>query len=59
VAGDSCRGQARRHPVASFFVLAYAITWLAWLPAVAGYRGGLNQPLSMIGQLGPVLAALA
>ncbi|MFN8070453.1 MAG: lysostaphin resistance A-like protein [Mycobacterium sp.] len=24
----------RRHPLASFFVLAYAVTWLLWAPAV-------------------------
>lgn len=52
------RKWAKRHPAASFFVLAYAISWIAWLPAVAGYRGSLNQPLSMIAQFGPALAAL-
>jgi CAAX protease family protein len=56
--GDDTLGWTKRHPVASFFVLAYTITWLAWLPAVACYRGGLNQPLSIIAQFGPTLAVL-
>jgi hypothetical protein len=52
------RGWVKRHPVASFFVLAYAITWLAWLPAMMGYRGDLGEVRSMIAQFGPALAAL-
>jgi len=36
------RGSAKRHPLASFLVLAYAITWLAWLPDILGYRGYLG-----------------
>jgi hypothetical protein len=36
------RGSAKRHPLASFFVLSYAITWLAWLPDILGYRGYLG-----------------
>jgi uncharacterized protein len=48
----------RRHPVASFFVLAYAITWLAWLPNILGYQGELGQVLMMIAQFGPAIAAL-
>src|SRR5215212_11231789 len=47
-----------RYSVASFFVLAYAITWLAWLPAILGYRGALGQVLMMIAQFGPAMAAL-
>jgi membrane protease YdiL (CAAX protease family) len=47
-----------RHPVASFFVLAYAITWLAWLPDILGYQDDLGQVLTMIAQFGPALAAL-
>jgi hypothetical protein len=31
------RGWVKRHPVASFFVLAYAISWLASIPAALGY----------------------
>ena len=52
------RGRIERHPVAAFFVLAYATSWLAWTPAMLGYRGDLNQSLSMIAQFGPSLAAL-
>ena len=55
---DGIRSWVRRHRVASFFVLAYALTWLAWLPAVLGYGGNLNQVLSLIAQFGPALAAL-
>lgn len=52
------QGWARLHPVASFFILAYAITWLAWLPAILGYRGNFGPAFTMIAQFGPALAAL-
>jgi uncharacterized protein len=55
--GEIC-GLVKRHPVASFFVLTYTISWLAWLPATLGYRGGADTALSMIAQFGPALAAL-
>jgi hypothetical protein len=58
VARSDIRGWVKRHPVAMFFLLAYAVSWLAWLPAMLGYRGDLNQVLSMIAQFGPAVAAL-
>jgi membrane protease YdiL (CAAX protease family) len=48
----------RRHPIVAFFGLAYASSWLAWLPAVVGYRGALDLPLALIAQFGPALAGL-
>lgn len=29
------RGWVQRHPMAAFFILAYALTWLIWIPAAA------------------------
>ena len=57
MARSDFRGLVKRHPVASFFVLTYTISWLAWLPAILGYRGGADTALSMIAQFGPALAA--
>ncbi|MFC7096400.1 CPBP family intramembrane glutamic endopeptidase [Halobaculum marinum] len=56
------RQQVRRlidgHPVAVFFALAYAISWLAWLGPILG----LSEPIStlgfVVGGFGPALAAL-
>jgi membrane protease YdiL (CAAX protease family) len=63
----------RRHPVVSFFVLAYGMSWLAWLPYVLATNTGLGVlPLripALLGStqitgmlpgayLGPITAAL-
>ncbi|MGB3635449.1 MAG: CPBP family intramembrane glutamic endopeptidase [Rubrobacteraceae bacterium] len=52
------RGWVKGHPIISFFILAYTITWLAFSPAILGYEGGLGQLFFMIAQFGPALAAL-
>ena len=58
MARNDVRSWVERRQVVSFFVLTYALTWLAWLPAVLGYGGDLNQILSLIAQFGPAVAAL-
>jgi membrane protease YdiL (CAAX protease family) len=48
-----------RHPVASFFVIAYAISWGIWSPLVVGGwgRDGMADVLMLAGGFGPPLAA--
>lgn len=48
------QGWVRRHPVAGFFILAYTLSWLAWLPAIL-FGGG--QALLVPGAFGPAVAA--
>jgi len=51
----------RRHPLAAFFGLAHALSWLGWLPLVAHATGFLDAQPSpywhLLGGLGPLLAA--
>jgi CAAX protease family protein len=69
-AGGGVFGPVRRRPLLSFFVLANAMSWLAWLPyilsqnglGVWGYRfpgGGASQLLGVLpgAYLGPIAAA--
>ncbi len=55
---------ARRHPLVHFYVLAFAIAWLGWLPVVAGSRGVAPfthpavQLLLLLPLVGPALAAI-
>ncbi len=50
-----------RIPILGFFALAYALSWLAWLPLVAAARGWIDVApspyLHLLGGLGPAVAA--
>ncbi len=54
----------KKYPVVWFYVLAFAISWLGWLPMVAGSRGiapfdhPLFQVLLLLPAIGPALAAI-
>ena len=50
------RQRVASHPVVSFFLLAYGISWLGFLPSVLGFAeafGGLNL---LVAQFGPAIA---
>ncbi len=51
-----------RHLLASYFILAYAISWFIWLPLVLagqGWTGGVFSPhLHALGFMGPMMAAI-
>lgn len=54
----------KKHSVAWFYILAFAISWLGWLPMVAGSQGispfdsPVFQILLILPALGPALAAI-
>ena len=49
-------GWVSRHPIASFFMLAYALSWLAWLLPAIGYQGTIGLVALHVGGFGPALA---
>jgi len=55
------RAAVRRHPLPSFVVLAYALSWAWWIPmALRGdvVRTGVGWPTHLPGLAGPALAAV-
>jgi membrane protease YdiL (CAAX protease family) len=52
------RGVVDAHPVAAFFVLAYVISWVAWLGPVLGLPEPFGTLGFLVGGFGPFLAAL-
>ena len=53
--------RARRHPIACFVVITYAVTWTAWLSlAATGHTVtvGFSAPY-LLGLLGPLVGAFA
>ena len=55
----------KKHPLASFYILAFLFSWIGWAPHVAGSRGiaPFTHPAFMLTLLlaggGPALAAMA
>ena len=54
----SLRGWVTAHPVAAYALLAYAISWSLWSPAVAGGGGPVVVTLFFLGVLGPAASAV-
>jgi len=52
------RGIVDAHPVVAFFVLAYAISWVAWLGPILELAEPFGTLGYLIGGFGPALAAL-
>ncbi len=58
---DKLLGAMKRHPVVAFYILAFAISWLGWVPQTLHAYGLFpfdHLALSLLGGLGPTLAAV-
>ena len=54
--GKRLRSAVDARPVASFFALAYAFSWIVWLPIVAGVGEGFATVSLIVGSFGPAVA---
>jgi membrane protease YdiL (CAAX protease family) len=58
------RGFMSRHPLVSYFLMAYGFSWLAWLPIVLSQDGlgllpiHLSDAWGLLGVFGPLLSAV-
>jgi hypothetical protein len=46
-----------RHPLGAYFVFAFAISWVAWIPWALGIQSGFGTVLFLVGGFGPLVAA--
>lgn len=53
---ESIRQRTTAHPVASFFILAYVISWLGFLPSVLGVADAIGGANLLVAQFGPAIA---
>lgn len=56
---DGYRDWIVRHPVAAFFLGAYAFTWLWWTPSMLGFEGVLVSLAMFVGGFGPAVSGAA
>lgn len=45
-----------RHPVAAFFIGAFAFSWLWWTPSMLGFEGALVFVAMVVGSFGPAVS---
>jgi len=58
---DNLTSAMKRHPVIAFYILAFVISWLGWIPQALYGRGlfPFDHPLlGLLGGVGPTLAAV-
>src|SRR5690242_11711417 len=61
-ASTSWKRRVIEHPLVVYFVMAFGLSWMVWIPLVASAHGLLPQGFvsyfHLLGSLGPMLAAL-